>query len=179
MHMCKGGSLLLAAYLHIAASVSPVIFSHMPHSWESQCMAWPDFTDSSFSESGNPRSWSNFTDSDQVMHTQALHAQPPSSVQVHKVDSWSPCPSWSASDWSPCPLWSASENGSHHQQVNWDVESLQGSHPSDKYDEDYKPGSKFSLLIHAPKTQSEINASDCEIQLTPSTGMSLCILFVH
>lgn len=152
----------------------------MPSSWGSQCMAWPDFTDSSFSESGKPQSWSNFTDSDQIMHTHVLDAQPPpSSAQTNIGGSWSPCPTWSASDWSPCPSWSDSENGSHHRQVNWDVESFQGSHPSDKCDEDYKPGSKFSPLIHAPKSQSETDTPDSEIQLTPSTGMSTCILIMH
>jgi hypothetical protein len=140
----------------------------MPASWGSQSMAWPDFTDSSFSKSGNSRSWSNFTDSDQVMHSHALYAQSP---QVHTGGSWSPCPSWSASDWSPCLSWSTSENRYNHQQENWDTASLQSSHPSNKCDEDYKPGSKFSPLVCSPKLQSESNSSNPITQQTPSIGM--------
>lgn len=153
----------------------------MPGSWGSQCMAWPNFTDSSFSNSGNPRSWSDFTDSDPVMQVDDLDAQPPPVLpQEHTGGSWSPCPSWSASDWSPCPTWSASKNGSNHQQ-NWEAASLQSSHssqPSNKCDEDYNPGTTFSPLLPAPKPQSETNASHHITQPTPAIGMSPCILLM-
>jgi hypothetical protein len=129
----------------------------MPSSWGSQSMEWPDFTDSSFSKSGNTRSWSNLTHSDQVIYTQEIHVNPPpTSAQVKTGGSWGPCPSWS-SDWRTCPPWSAldlgpcplwSENGSKHQQEPWESESVLGSQPTNECD-DSNPGSKFSPLINS------------------------------
>ncbi|MEA2446223.1 MAG: hypothetical protein QOJ12_3517 [Thermoleophilales bacterium] len=155
----------------------------MPSSWGSQCTAWANLTDSSSSESENPQSWSNFTDSDQVMHSNAPYAQSPAiPVQVHSDGSWSSCTSWSTSDWSSCPPWSTSGNNSNHQEENWEAASLQSclsSQPSNKCDEDYNPGSTFSPLIPAPKPQSESNASDHITQPSQAIGRTLYILLMH
>jgi hypothetical protein len=153
----------------------------MSGSWGSQCMAWSDLTDSSPSESRKPQSWSNFTDSDQVMHFNPHYTQSPTiSAQVHSGGSWSPCPSWSTSDWSQCPAWSSSENYSNYQQEKLEAESMQSclsSQPSNKFDEDYKPGSMFRPLVPPSKPQSESNTSDDVMQSSQAIGRSLCRLF--
>lgn len=136
-------------------------------------MAFPHFSDSSSSEFTKPKTWSSFTDSDEPIHSNPplpANLEPPAiSPPINSHGSWSPCPSWSTSDWSPCPAWSSSENNSDHQD-----ESIQ-SHPSNKSDKDYVPGSIFNPLMTAPNPQSETQTPDHIIQPSQAICMLLCL----
>jgi hypothetical protein len=155
----------------------------MPDSESSQSITWPDSTDSSSSELEPCHSWSNFTDSNKVMHCETLHAQAIAiTAQLESGGSQSLCPSWSTSDWSPCSTWSSSYNHSNYQHKQWEAARLQSSDSSqacNKYDEDYNPGSMLSppILTHIP--HSEINASDNITHPTTAIHMLPYILFIH
>jgi hypothetical protein len=144
-------------------------------------MASPHFSDSSSTGFPKPQSWSSFTDSDEPIHS---NLPLPANPEPHAISpllkshgSWSPCLSWStSSDWSSCPAWSSSENISDHQHDISQDESVH-SHPSNKSDKDYVPGTIFSPLITAPNPQLETQTSDHIIQLSQATRMLLLCLF--
>ena len=100
---------------------------------------------------------------------------------VHSPGSWGSCPSWSSSDcdpplvhspgsWGPCPSWHLSTNNSDHHHAS---RASIHSHPSNKSDQDYVPGSTFIPLITTSSPQSQPPPSDHIIQPRQAIRMLL------